>query len=104
MDSADLLHPDELIRRLRLNKHRCFVITGRLLDGVRQGLRAFVGQTAFEQLAREWLLLSETHGRLPWRPQTVGSHGASASRSMSWRSTGSPAICCWVNANGRERR
>ena len=30
---ADLLHPDELIYRLRLNKHRCFVITGRPLEG-----------------------------------------------------------------------
>ena len=46
----------------------------RLLDGVRQGLRAFVGQTAFEQLAHEWLLLAQTQERLPWRPQAVGSH------------------------------
>jgi len=30
---ADLLHPDELISRLRLDKHRCFVITGRPLEG-----------------------------------------------------------------------
>ena len=26
---SDLLHPDDLIRRLRLNKHRCFIVTGR---------------------------------------------------------------------------
>jgi len=30
---ADLLHPDELIHRLRPTKHRCFVITGRSLEG-----------------------------------------------------------------------
>lgn len=29
----DLLHPDELIRRLQLNRYRCFVITGRPLTG-----------------------------------------------------------------------
>jgi hypothetical protein len=33
MDVADLLHPDELIHNLRLNKHRCFVITNRPLEG-----------------------------------------------------------------------
>jgi chromosomal replication initiation ATPase DnaA len=33
MDMADLLHLDELIRRLRLNKYRCFVIAGRPLEG-----------------------------------------------------------------------
>lgn len=29
----DLLHPDDLIRRLQLNRYRCFVITGRPLAG-----------------------------------------------------------------------
>jgi|GEM_PF-1750405 len=29
----NLLHPDNLIRRLRLNKHRCFIITGRPGEG-----------------------------------------------------------------------
>lgn len=30
---ADLLHPDDLIRRLRLDRRRCFVITGRPGEG-----------------------------------------------------------------------
>ena len=30
---SDLLHPDDLIRRLRLNKHRCFIVTGRPGEG-----------------------------------------------------------------------
>jgi replication-associated recombination protein RarA len=30
---ADLFHPDELIQRLRFNKYRCFIITGRPLEG-----------------------------------------------------------------------
>lgn len=29
----DLLHPDDLIRRLLLNKHRCFIVTGRPGEG-----------------------------------------------------------------------
>lgn len=32
-DLSTLLHPDELIRRLQLNRYRCFVITGRPLTG-----------------------------------------------------------------------
>jgi hypothetical protein len=36
----DLLHPDELIQRLRLNRYRCFVITGRAR---RQDRRLTVG-------------------------------------------------------------
>lgn len=30
---APLLHPDDLIKRLQLNRYRCFVITGRPLAG-----------------------------------------------------------------------
>lgn len=30
---AALLHPDDLIRRLQLNRYRCFMITGRPLAG-----------------------------------------------------------------------
>lgn len=30
---ASLLHPDDLIKRLQLNRYRCFVITGRPLTG-----------------------------------------------------------------------
>jgi AAA+ ATPase superfamily predicted ATPase len=46
----------------------------RLLAGVKQGLRAFVGQTAFEQLAQEWLRKQGRAGMLPFEPEAVGSH------------------------------
>jgi len=46
----------------------------RLLTGVRQGLRAFVGGTAFEQLAQEWLKKQGRRGKLPFEPKAVGSH------------------------------
>ncbi len=46
----------------------------RLLAGVKQGLRAFVGQTAFEQLAQEWLRKQGRVEALPFEPEAVGSH------------------------------
>ena len=41
---------------------------------VRQGLRAFVGQTAFEDLARQWVAQQGRTGALGFRPEVVGSH------------------------------
>jgi AAA+ ATPase superfamily predicted ATPase len=38
------------------------------------GLRAFVGETAFEELARIWVMAQGRRGDLPFRPQTVGGH------------------------------
>ena len=38
------------------------------------GLRAFVGETAFEELARIWIMAQGRRGNLPFRPQTVGGH------------------------------
>lgn len=46
----------------------------RVLESVRQGMRAFVGQTAFEQLAQEWVIKAGRSGRLAWRPTIAGSH------------------------------
>ncbi len=43
-------------------------------EGIRQGLRAFVGQTAFEELAQAWLRKQGRMGRLPFEPEAVGSH------------------------------
>jgi uncharacterized protein len=37
-------------------------------------LRAFIGQTAFEELCREWILAQARLGRLPFTPEQVGSH------------------------------
>lgn len=46
----------------------------RVLEAVKQGLRAFVGQTAFELLAQEWTRREGRLGRLPFVPDGVGSH------------------------------
>ncbi len=41
---------------------------------IQQGLRAFVGQTAFEELARQWVVQQGRAGRLGFRPEVAGSH------------------------------
>ena len=46
----------------------------RVLDSVRSGLGAFVGQSAFELLAQEWVRQQGRVGQLPFRPDAVGSH------------------------------
>ncbi len=46
----------------------------RLLIGVKQGLRAFVGGSAFEELAQEWLRRQGRIEALPFEPEAVGSH------------------------------
>jgi hypothetical protein len=46
----------------------------RILTAVQQGLRAFVGQTAFEELCRTWVAQQGASGQLPVTPEAVGSH------------------------------
>jgi hypothetical protein len=46
----------------------------RVLDKVKAGLRAFVGQTAFEELSREWVVEQGRKGHLQFEPEMVGSH------------------------------
>jgi AAA+ ATPase superfamily predicted ATPase len=46
----------------------------RVLEAVRTGLRAFVGQSAFELLARGWVRQQGRAGQLPFQPDAVGSH------------------------------
>jgi AAA+ ATPase superfamily predicted ATPase len=46
----------------------------RVLEAIRQNLRAFVGQTAFEALAQTWVRQQGRAGRLPMLPEAVGSH------------------------------
>ena len=46
----------------------------RVLAQVKDGLRAFVGQTAFEQISREWVIKQGKKGQLPFEPEVVGSH------------------------------
>ena len=45
-----------------------------VLEKVRSELRPFVGQTAFEQLSREWVREQRKAGNLPFRPMIIGSH------------------------------
>jgi AAA+ ATPase superfamily predicted ATPase len=51
----------------------------RLLPHIREGLRAFVGATAFEELSRQWVATQGVtgqgqDGQLPFEIQEVGSH------------------------------
>ena len=46
----------------------------RVLPAIQQGLRAFIGQTAFEDLCRQWVREQGYAGGLSFVPQTVGSH------------------------------
>ncbi len=45
-----------------------------VLPAIQQGLRAFVGQTGFEELARQWVRQAGRTGAFGWTPQVVGSH------------------------------
>lgn len=46
----------------------------RVLETVRQNLRAFVGQSAFEELSQQWVRQAARQGGLPFVPTAVGSH------------------------------
>jgi AAA+ ATPase superfamily predicted ATPase len=46
----------------------------RVLPRIREGLRAFVGATAFEELSRQWVTVQGQAGQLPFEVQEVGSH------------------------------
>jgi len=64
--------------------------TDRVLDKVRQELRAFVGQTMFEELAQGWVLQQGKGGKLPLAPDIVGSHWRSGVQvdvvAVNWQS------------------
>lgn len=45
-----------------------------VLTHIQKELRAFVGQTAFEELAQMWVAENGRSGQLPFRPQSVGRH------------------------------
>jgi AAA+ ATPase superfamily predicted ATPase len=48
-----------------------------LISYIQQNLRAFAGRTAFEDLARQWVLAQARAEHLPFRPDAVGSHWSS---------------------------
>jgi uncharacterized protein len=46
----------------------------RILPTLQSGLRAFVGQTVWEDLARQWVRERGYAGALPFAPEVIGSH------------------------------
>src|SRR5262249_41154995 len=56
---------------------------------IQQALRAFIGQTAFEDLARAWVLAQGQANTLPFAPELVGSHWSRHVQAdvvaISWR-------------------
>jgi len=82
-------------------------LTGLLWERMSEQFRAFVGETAFEELCRNWTLAQARAGRLPFVPEIVGSHWAQDVQvdvvALNWREQ---AIllgeCKWgVDAVGR---
>ena len=61
----------------------------RVLAQVKDGLRAFVGQTAFEHLCRQWVTEQGRAGKLPFPPEVVGSHWSARTQvdvvAINWR-------------------
>jgi AAA+ ATPase superfamily predicted ATPase len=60
-----------------------------VLTEIQAGLRAFVGQTAWEELSRTWVFRQSMHGALSFKPQTIGSHWSRSVQAdvvaVSWR-------------------
>lgn len=60
-----------------------------LWERIGEQFRAFVGQTAFEDLCREWVLVQARAGRLSFAPEIVGSHWAGDAQvdviAVNWR-------------------
>jgi AAA+ ATPase superfamily predicted ATPase len=48
-----------------------------VIEAIRRNLRAFVGVSAFEELAREWVQVQSRANQLPFTPDAVGSHWSS---------------------------
>lgn len=64
-------------------------LLNRLWELISEGLRAFVGQTAFEEICRTWVLEQAIAGRLPFIPDAVGRHWSSDCEidvvAINWR-------------------
>lgn len=48
-----------------------------VIETVRRNLRSFVGATAFEDLARQWVWIQGKAGELPFAPESIGNHWSS---------------------------
>jgi AAA+ ATPase superfamily predicted ATPase len=64
-------------------------LTAVLWERMSDQFRAFVGETAFEELARAWVLAEARTGRLPFMPERVGSHWSTSAQidvvAVNWR-------------------
>jgi AAA+ ATPase superfamily predicted ATPase len=61
-------------RFLRPNQAEIAYQPDRVLEQIQTGLRAFVGQTAWEELARIWVKHQGMRGALSFTPEVIGSH------------------------------
>jgi hypothetical protein len=61
-----------------------------ILQKIRRELRAFIGQTTFEELARQWVVAQAHEGTLSFMPEIVGSHWDSRVQvdvvALNWQS------------------
>jgi hypothetical protein len=61
-----------------------------ILQKIRRELRAFIGQTTFEELARQWVVTQAHEGTLSFMPEVVGSHWDSRVQvdvvALNWQS------------------
>ncbi|MCI0393707.1 MAG: hypothetical protein L0332_08800 [Chloroflexi bacterium] len=79
-----------------------------LWEVISEQLRAFIGQTAFEELCQEWVLAQARRGRLPFTPERVGAHWGKGVQvdvaAVNWRKRQLLlAECKWgVDAVGRD--
>jgi len=64
-------------------------LLNRLWELISEGLRAFVGSTAFEEVCRSWTLQQAASGRLPFIPDAVGAHWSKEAQvdivAIQWR-------------------
>jgi AAA+ ATPase superfamily predicted ATPase len=52
----------------------------RILAQIEEGLSAFVGQTIFEEISREWGAVQGKKGALPFEPEVIGSHWSASAQ------------------------
>lgn len=61
----------------------------RVLAQIQQGLRAFVGGSAWEELARQWVLAEARQDQLGFAPERIGSHWSRSVQAdvvaISWK-------------------
>ena len=76
-------------RFLRPNEAEIAYQPERVLEQIQAGLRAFVGQTAWEELARTWVFRQGLQGGLSFKPEVIGSHWGRTVQAdvvaVSWR-------------------